>query len=829
MNKVNKKTLKPHLIAIGIFLLIAVIYNAPVLQGKVPQQGDVVHWKGMAENSMKFKETHGYLPLWTNGMFCGMPAYQIAMDGQNPFNLIYIHKLLTLFLPNPIAFFFLLCIGFYFLTQVLRIDYRIGILGALSYAYMSFNPILVVAGHDTEIISLGYVPLLLGSIILVFQKRYWVGASFAALFTANLIAFNHLQVIYYTLFIAGFMAISYAINFIKKGEIAHLIKSVAILAAVAGLGAATNMVNLATTYDYSQATMRNGGLNIDTATNKQTTSSGLNIDYAFAWSYGQNETFTLLVPNIYGGGSTSSLGTSSNTAKLAESNGMPADQVSQFASQFLYWGAQPFTTGPVYLGAIICFLFVLGMVYYKGNDKWWMLAVSVLAIMMSWGKNFLGFNEFLFNNFPLYNKFRVPTMALVIPQIVFPILGVLTLQQLFFAESDKAAAWKKVRTAGYVMLGIFAVVAALYTSLDYKGPNDGNFVSAIEQATGNNKDVANSFYNALKADRQSLFGSDILRSLFFAGGAFLLLWLMLKSKIKDQYVLLMLLALASLDVITEGRRYLNTDSFQTKDDQASQYFTPSPADTQILQDTGYYRVLNLSQDVFNDALTSYFHNSIGGYHPAKLAIMEDLLNFQLRKQPMNLKVLNMLNAKYIIVPGPQNEPQPQQNPGALGPCWFVKNVEVVKDGVAAMKALDSFNPADTAIVEEDYKKGITAMPVADSTASIQLIKNDNDIITYKSSSHTNQFAVFSEIYYDRGWKAYIDDKEAPIVKTNYALRGLSIPAGNHNIRFEFKPDSFYKSRTIANASSAVVWALLAFTIFWYVRRKKKENTALDKS
>ena len=829
MNKVNLKTLKPHLIAVGIFLLISVTYCSPTLQGKVLQQSDIIHWKGMAENSLRFQETHGYLPLWTNSLFCGMPAYQIAMDPQNPFNLIYIHSILTLFLPKPISFFFLLCLGFYFLSQVIRTDYRIGILGALAYAFMSFNPILAVAGHDTEIISLGYMPLLLGSIILVFQRRYWVGGAFTALFTANLVAFNHLQVIYYFLFIAGFMIISYAINFIKNGEVKHLLKSVAILAAAGLLGAATNMVNLATTYDYSQATMRNGGLNIDTATNKQTTSDGLNIDYAFGWSYGISETFSLLVPNIYGGSSGGgSLNEKSNVAKLAIDKGIPADQASQFASQFsTYWGGQPFTSGPVYIGAIICFLFIFGMIYYKGNDKWWMLALSILAMMMSWGKNFLGLNEFLFNHFPLYNKFRVPTMALVIPQVLFPFLSIMTLQQLFFAETDKAAAWKKLRTAGYTMLGIFVILAALYTSFTYKGSGDDRIISSLTQATGD-KDTANSFYNALISDRQSLFGADILRSIFFAGAAFLFLWLMLKNKIKYQYALLAIILLCSLDVITEGRRYFNSDVYQTKDDQDAQNFTPTAADAQILQDTGYYRVLNLSADVFNDALTSYFHNSVGGYHPAKLAIMEDLLNFQLRKQPMNIKVLDMLNAKYVIVPGQQNEPQVQQNPEALGPCWFVKYVDVVKDGVAAMQELDTFNPKDTAVVEEAYKKYIAAMPVPDSTASIQLIKNDNDIINYKSSSKTNQFAVFSEIFYDRGWKAYIDDKEAPIVKTNYALRGLAVPAGNHTIRFEFKPESFYKSKTIAMASSAVVWALLGFTIFWYARRKKKENLKISK-
>ncbi len=339
--------------------------------------------------------------------------------------------------------------------------------------------------------------------------------------------------------------------------------------------------------------------------------------------------------------------------------------------------------------------------------------------------------------------------------------------------------------------------------------------------TGGNKDAANTFYNALKQDRQSLFGSDILRSFIFIALAFACIWLYIKNKLKTSYAIIALLLLGSIDVLAEGRRYLNDNMFQTAEDQDAQNFSPSPSSQQILQDTGYYRVLNLASDVFNDALTSYFHNSIGGYNPAKLAIYQDLITYQLSNK-LNINVLDMLNTKYVITKNQQGEVV-QQNPGNLGACWFAKQVAFVKDDAAAMRALDNNNPADSAIVEEAEKSKIAFIPVLDSTAKIQLIKNDNDIITYTSSSSTNQFAVFSEIYYDRGWKAYIDNKEVPIVRTDYVLRGLAVPAGNHSIRFEFKPASFYNSETISIIASAIVWLLLCLTAFLIIKRKPAQT------
>ncbi|QEC65947.1 YfhO family protein [Panacibacter ginsenosidivorans] len=823
MKNISWKNILPHVMATIIFIVVAVIYCKPALEGKVMQQSDMIHWQGMAQSSFQYKETHGHFPLWINSMFGGMPGYQVAMDADNPISLGYLHHLFTLFLPAPFSYFFLLCISFYFLSQVLKVDYRLGILGAIGYAYASFTPIIVSVGHVTQVLTMGYLPFLLGAIFLVFQKKYWIGAALSSIFAALLIAQNHTQVIYYFLIVAVFAGIAYYIQWIKNKEYKHILITSAILISAAVIGVLTNLVSLATTYDYSKATLRGGSQIIDTATNKTKESSGLDINYAFGWSYGQAESFSLLVPNIYGGSSErSELGADSHLAKEAVSKGISEDQAEQFAQQFpTYWGNQPFTSGPVYLGAVICFLFIFGLIYLKGPDKWWIATVCLLAIVMAWGKNFEGFNTFLFNYLPFYNKFRVPTMTLVIPQFLFPVLAVIALQKVIFNENNKAFAEQKLKIAGYVMLGLFVIVGMLYMSFTYTGEGDARITGALNQMTQGNTDVANSFYNALKQDRQSLFGADILRSLLFAGIAFGILWLFIKSKLKPAYAIVALLLISSIDVIAEGRRYLNNDTFIDAGTVDENYFKPSQASEQILKDTGYYRVYNLTQqDPFSDALTSYFHNSIGGYHPAKLSIYEDLLNYQLRKAQPNLHVLDMLNTKYVIVPGQQNQPVAQQNPGALGPCWFAGVIDFEKDALSIMKRINDFNPKDTAILDDTLKKALPFMPVPDSTAEIKLIKNDNDVITYESTSVTNQFAVFSEIYYDRGWKAYIDNKESPIFQTDYVLRGLAIPAGNHAIRFEFKPASYYNSLKLSIAGSALGWIIILGAIVQFFRKKK---------
>lgn len=824
MKQFQWKSVLPHLTAAGIFLLVAIIFCKPALDGKVIDQSDVSHWKGMAQDLFNYKETHGHYPLWNNNLFGGMPAYQIAMEAANPITPIYFHQLFMLFMGKPIGFFFLLCISFYFLSQVIGTKPWIGILGGIAYAYATYDPVIIAVGHDTKMQAMGYMPALLGALWLIYKKEYWWGAALTALFSFLLIAMNHLQVTYYFLFVAGCMTIGFIIQWIKQKDYKHLGISLALALSMGALGVGPNIVTLATTSDYAKATMRGGSVKLD-STGQATKSKGLDIDYAFYYgSYGLAETYTFLVPGIYGGSSNGELDANSHLAKRAIEKGIPEDQAAQFAGSMpTYWGPQPMTSGPVYLGAVICFLFILGMVYLQTWHRWWILAVCVLAVLMSWGSNFMSFNSFLFNYLPLYNKFRAPSIILILPQLLFPLLAIMALQQFLFEEKNKAtalAAWKKaVYTTGGIVLG----AVLLYLTFDYIG-RDEQIKNYLTQSLGGNQDEANGFYNALKEDRRSLFGSDLIRSILFIAATAGLLWLAIKDKLKTTYVLLAIVALSSIDLFAVGKRYLSERNFKDAEVVNENQFAASPVDQEILKDTTRPRVLNLTVDPYTDAYTAYHHRSVGGYHPAKLSIYNDLISFQLSKQPMNISVLNMLNTKYFIVPNQQTgQPGLQVNPAALGHAWFVKGIRYEKDAASVMKAMDQFSPADTAIVESTAKKDIPFEPVADSTANIVQLLNDNDLIRYRSSSNSNQFAVFSEIFYDRGWTATIDGKEAPIVKVNYVLRGLAIPPGNHEIVFEFKPASYYNSAKIAVITSAPIWILLILAAFFSLRRKREEK------
>lgn len=824
MKQFQWKSLLPHAIAVGIFLVVAVIFCKPALEGKVLNQSDVSHWKGMAQDLFNYKETHGHYPLWNNNLFGGMPAYQIAMEAANPITPIYFHQLFMLFLGKPIGFFFLLCIGFYFLSQVIGTKSWIGILGSIAYAYATYDPIIIAVGHDTKMQAMAYMPALLGALWLIYKKEYWWGAALTALFSFLLIAMNHLQVTYYFLIMAGIMTIAFMVQWIKQKDYKHLGISLAIALSMGALGVGPNIVSLATTSDYAKATMRGGSVMLD-STGTATKSKGLEIDYAFYYgSYGLAETYTFLVPGIYGGSSGGELDINSHFAKKALERGIPEDQTAQIAGYMpTYWGPQPMTSGPVYFGAIICFLFILGMVYLKTWHRWWILAVCILAVMMSWGSNFMGFNSFLFNNLPLYNKFRAPSIVLILPQLLFPLLGIMALQQLLFEEKNKAIALASLKKAVYITGAFILGAVLLYFSFDYIGKDD-QIKNMLTQMLGGNQEEANSFYNVLKEDRRSMFGSDLIRTIIFIAGAVALLWFAIQQKLKTMYALIAILVLSSADLFTVGKRYLSEKNFQDAEVVNESQFAPTPIDQQILSDTTKPRVLNLTTDPYTDAITAYHHRSVGGYHPAKLSIYNDLIQFQLNKQPMNIGVLNMLNTRYFIVPNPQNgQPGLQVNPAALGHVWFVKGIQYEKDPGAVMKAMNQFSPADTAIVEEQYKAAIPFAPEFDSTANITQELNDNDLIRYRSNSSKNQFAVFSEIFYDRGWKATIDGKEAPIVKVNYVLRGLAIPAGNHEIVFEFKPASYYNSAKIAVITSAPIWILLVLAAFFSLRKKREDQ------
>jgi len=843
MNKTLWQRLTPHLIAIAIFFVISFVYCLPVFKGEVLGGHDAVGWKAMSKQSFEFKEKHGHLPLWSNSMLSGMPAYQIAMESKYNVTLAQLHHVFTLFLPEPAGLFFLSCIGFYILCIVLGARPALAILGSVGYAFASYSVVIVAVGHISKFASMGYAPAFLAGLVLLSQRKYVLGFMVTLLFTTCLLFQNHLQVVYYTFLIAAFFAIAYLVDAIRQKQIKPFFISGGLALIAVVISIAAYAIVLLPTKDYVKETMRGGRSELTPLDKANKSTGGLDKDYAFTWSYGIPETFTFIVPRIYGGSSPSvldnqyvnELGDNSKVARVfAEKTGMPEDQANEFAKQYSpYWGAQPSTSGAVYLGAIICFLFIVGLVFYREWHLAWIIAATLLGILLAWGSNFKALNYFLFDHLPYYNKFRAPSIALIIPQLTVPLLAVLGLNELLNGKYDTAVRWKKFKQSLYITGGLFAILIAMYFSLDYKGPNDsaiaenlsGGMLQQIaqgKQPTPEMQQEANSFgrsvVNALKDDRSSLFGGDLLRSAIFILLTAGLLAYYLRKNISSQIVAIGIVVLSAIDLFGVDLRYLSGKNYHPAEESTE--LAPNRADLQIKQDTGYYRVLDQSGgNPFLDTRASYFHNSVGGQHPARLSLYDDLIQRQLSRG--NMQAYNMLNTKYFIVVNPQDrQPMAQLNPEALGPCWLVKSIRYVNNADEEMNALDNFNPKDTVLIDKREQAKVTFAPQFDSTASIRFVQNLNDKINYEFSASANQFAVFSEIYYPAGWKAYIDGKETPIVRVDYALRGLPIPAGKHSIEFRFEPKDFTLGDTIS-LIAGIISILILLGGSWYLWKQNK--------
>lgn len=833
--KFDFKKLLPHAIAIIIFVVVALVYCKPAMQGMVLNAHDNLGWKGMAQQSIEAKEKYGHIPNWTNSMFGGMPGYQIAMEATHNVLFGHVEKILSLGLPKPANFFFLACLCFYILGLALRLNPWVAVLGALGYAYSTYDPVIIGAGHDTKMLAIAYAPLVIAGLLLLFQKKWWVGTAALAAGATLQISTSHLQIVYYTLLILGALSIGFLIDSFKKKELAHAIKSLSLALLLGILAFSGNAIHTLTNWDYAKESMRGGVSELKQTGDKNTTSGGLDKDYAFKYSVGIAETYTLLIPGIYGGSNGGDEYKKSQFADKLTEVGYPEDQALQYANGISYWGGQQPTSGPVYFGAIIMLLFVFALFFEKGWLKWSLLAAGVFGIVLAWGKNAEAINYFLFDYMPLYKKFRAPSMGLVMPQICFVILGAVAINNLFFGNNTAEHIKKAWKNTAIATAAIIAVAALLYFNFDYVSPNDSrikeNMAGAMlqqyaqqgKQPTADMQQEAETFgkgfVSAIQADRKGLFGSDLLRTAILLLLGIGLIWAYATNKLKAMPALIALLVIGSFDVLFIGKRYLNDTKFVEQGD-FDNAFTMTEADKQIKQDAGYYRVLNTTTDFTNESNTSYYHNSIGGYHPAKLQIYQDLIENQIAKN--NMQVLNMLNTKYFIVQNPQTgAPVAQMNPAAFGPAWLVKHVHFVADGREEMKALDSINLRDTAVVQTKFKTAVGAQPGTDSTASIRFIENKNDYIQYESSSATNQFAVFSEVYYPRGWYAYIDGKEAEIIKVNYALRGLALPAGKHKIEFKFEPKAFILGDKITLIASILVYLVVFGSLFMAWRSSNK--------
>jgi hypothetical protein len=822
------RKLLPHLVAIVVFLVIALIYCKPALEGKVLQQSDITGWKGAVHQSEEYAKLHdGKSPLWTNALFSGMPAFQIGVNDNN-FIPKYVHKLLTLGTPEPIQFFFLACICFYFLCLVLRINPYIGIMGSLAFAYATYNPVIISVGHNTKMWCIAYMPALLGSMMLIYEKKYWMGAALTALFTSVMISMNHLQIFYYIFITIAIMTIFYLIRWIRNKEFKHLAFSAAFGLAGVLVGIFTNSTTLMSTYEYQKETIRGGPSVLkDTASKVDHSLTGLEKDYAFSYSMTIGEPLVMMFPRMYGGSSDKEEVSADDSKAIEALRALPEQLQQQLPTSF-YWGGmtrpgEVGVSGPPYAGAIICFLAILAMFALDGKHKWWAFTAIVLSIMMSWGAYFDGFNTLFYEYLPFFNKFRAPSMIVVICQLLLPMLAVLAVDKIV-NTADKKTLFPAFKKGLIATGGIFILALLVYASSDFLSGNDKEILKQVRGAVDQPQlyQAVNSFYDGMKADRKSLMLGDIFRSLGYVVVAGLALFALIRLQ-KGKWALIAGLTLVVfIDLITVDTKYLNSDNY-LEDVDNSYVFQKTKPDEQLLADTSFYRVINVSGNPFTENITSYHYNSIGGYHAAKLRLYQDVIEHQLAKNNMN--VLNMLNTKYFIQRDRQGLTQNfQQNPDALGNAWFVKTVNFVKGPDEEMAAISNFNPRDTAFVQESFKASVPFMPQYDSAASIRLVKNDNDIITYSSQSSTNQFAVFSEVYYAAGWKAFVDGKETPIVKVNYVLRGLALQAGNHNIEFRFEPQGYIRGHKLTSIFCIILLLMLAGGIFmeW---KKSKSSTA----
>jgi hypothetical protein len=823
MKNFSWKPLIPHIIAVGVFLIVALFYCKPALEGKVLQQNDITQWKAMSKDIHDYELKHGERPLWTESMFSGMPGYMIATRSTNVVPYM-VQEVLSLFLPKPFKFFFLACICFYIFCLVLRVNPYVGIIGALAYAYATYNPIIVGAGHDTKMLSIAMLPGLIAGLILIYERRYWLGSGLTAAFAGGLIAANHLQITYYALIIAFIMTIGYAVRWIMTKQWKHLVVAI-LFALVSGLvGVLSNAVTLFTTYEYTKATIRGGSQLADDKSS--VTKEGLSTDYALSYSMGISEPFVMMFPRMYGGSSHRLEVPQENSKAIEALQSMPQElgqQVQQYLS--FYWGGigGVGTSGPPYVGAIICFLALLGFAFLNNKHKWWILATMVLTIMMSWGEYFLGFNTFLLKHLPFYDKFRAPSMIIVVPTFLLCMLAVMTLDKILFRTPDQALLKKHFKQGLIIVGSVFVVALLMYMSSGFQSKQDVEILKQVNQADAQVKEPVKAFFNALKEDRQGLFRGDLLRSLLFVLVAAAGIWFFIRKSLKPIAVLLLVGLFAMIDVLSIDAKYLNDENYQEQEDYDGS-FNPTAEDLQIMQDKSYYRVLDLRyggvSGAFNQgALTAYFHKSIGGYHPAKLSIYQDLIEKQLYKFPNCMPVINMLNTKYVINSDGRTA-QVIPNPDALGAAWFVKTIKWVNGPKEEMSALDNFNPKDTVVIDRSFEK-IANQPFAfDSAATIQLQKNDNDIMTYHSKSASPQFAVFSEVYYEKGWKAFIDGKEAGYVKANYVLRAMPVPAGEHTIEFRFDPQSHKTGSMVTWICSALMLLLLGLGLWKTYQRKE---------
>ena len=766
-----------------------------------------------AKELVDFHAKTGEWAWWTNSMFGGMPGFMIA--GEYPYSFVsYIGVALSSILPSPANVIFLLMLGFFVLMSATKQPVWLAILGSLAYAFGTYNLLFTEAGHLSKILALAYAPVVLAGFVLVFERKFLLGTLLTTLGLGLELYANHLQITYYLFFILLVYSGFQLVVMLKENKGKDLPRIVLSFAVALLIGVGSHGMRLWNNLTYSAETMRGTSELTKTTAGK----NGLDVNYAFGWSYGISETLTLIVPNLMGGGSAGSLSESSATYKVLVGGGVQPQDAAQFIQQLpLYTGTQPSTSGPAYSGVIIVFLFLLGLFVRKDTMKWGEFGLVVLFIVWSWGSNFAGFNTFSFEFIPGFNKFRAITMLLTLVHFLFVWGAVQTLRFLFNSEID----WAIIRKKAYYTVAILVGFMFLgYVSQTFSSSNDVAMQQSLAQSLG--PDFSANIIQALREDRGGLARMDIIRSIILIFLTLGLVWTNAAKKWKQTYVAYLLVSLVVFDLVFVGKRYFNNDDFIPKY-QLSSTFEPSPADTQILQDTTHYRVVNLATSFWQDARDSYFHHSIGGYHGAKLKRMQELFEQQmLPNGQLNMPVFNMLNTKYFITQNQQGGLEPQLNLEAFGNAWFIDSLKLVSTPDEELAALSQINLKNSAVLlaatanEMNMKNTF----LVDSSQKVELVSYAPNKLVYKTSSKSPGFLVFSEVFYrgNQDWLSFVDGQVQPHVKVNYVLRGMPIEAGTHEVVFEFKPTSVEKGQYIDLASS-IALALLLLGVIWKGRKE----------
>jgi hypothetical protein len=807
------KRILPHILVLLGFVVLSLAYFSPVLQGKKINQSDIMHYIGMAQQQKEFAKETGEETYWTNSAFGGMPTYQLG--AKYPHN--YIKKLdLTLrFLPRPADYLFLYFIGFYILLLSLKVDYKLAALGSLAFGFSTYLIIILGVGHNSKAHAIAYMPLVLSGIILTFRKKYILGFLLTIVALGLEIVANHFQMTYYLLLLVIVLGMAYLVDAYRKKQLPHFFKSIGLLSIAVTLAVGLNATNIMATQEYVKESSRGkSDLTINADGSAKEITSGLSREYITEYSYGILETFNLFIPKFMGGGNQEDVGKESETYKAYINLGAsPIEALEASRNAPMYWGDQTIVEAPAYVGAVIIFLFVLGLFLVKGRLKWWLVGGTILSLLLSYGKNFGFLTDFFIDYIPLYNKFRAVSSIQVILELCVPILGIFALVRLFNDFQNDEEKFKALKYSVGITAGLAVVFLVFKSTLfDFESFRDDGYIEAYGQP----------FIEAVIEDRKALMSADTIRTLILVLLSAGTVYLFLKKKLSENLTVVVFAVLLLFDLVSINRQYVNNDNFVSAI-RVDKPYQPNSADKEILEDKGHFRVLDMSSEgQSKPGRAAYFHNSLMGYSAARMGRYNELLDFHVYKNNMN--VLNMLNTKYIIAEE-QGNIFPYTNTEANGNAWFVSNLKVVNTADEEIKTLDSLDTKTTAVLEKHMASAnnLKAVYQVDSTATIELKSHQPNYLKYQSTNTNNGLAVFSENYYEQGWNAYIDGNVVPHLRVNYVLRALELSKGNHTIEFKFEPKVVATGSKVALASSVVFGLLLLLGIFNAFKRRKVEH------